>query len=146
MNLQDRLEIIRMEKVSRDLLRYNLIHTSFMVYYAEHPHLSEDGRKEGLLRTINELELVYQQNVHDIPSILKPFIEEQLKCAKDDVLNGDYWSAISDVDSLEVSYLSEYLPYLPNLEREAYAHILLAMKAAKKIGGEIIIKTEPSEQ
>ena len=145
MSITEIINDIRAESVSRDLSKYNLIHTAFMIHYAEHPKLSDYEKRQGLLRTIKELELFYKQNKHDIPSDLEPFIMEPIKCATKHVLDNDYWSAIIGVHDVEVFYLRRYLPDLPNLEKEANAFILLAMRAAKKMGVEIIMNIEPDD-
>src|SRR3989338_9980530 len=136
--VSEEFDLMRASLVSRDLLEHeNLVHTAYMIHYAEAPSLTPEERKDGLMRTIAELELVYRENKKHINPVLREFTERNLKCAREDVSAGDYWAAISDIDYLEMFPLKMYIPKSPNLTGGLEVHLLLAMKTARGMGARI---------
>ena len=109
----------------------NMPHTKTLIYYAEQEGLSEKERRQGLLQTLAELELVYRENKESLSEVNRKIIERNLGCAKGDVRRGEYWAAISDVCYVEAYFLQNFLPELPNLEQKTKSHVLLARKICK---------------
>ena len=116
---------------------YNLTHTKQMIHYAEKPGLSAREREEGLLRTIAEIDLVARENLSDdFYAALRP----NLDCARRDIRGKDYWGAIMDISTVETIFLQDYLPELPNLDRQTFAEIFLMKKLVEGIGGRFEIE------
>ena len=74
-------------------------------------------------------------------------IEMTLDCARRDIeKRKDYWGAVMDISVLEtITPLKKYLPKLPNIDNERYAHLLLIGKMAKSFGGTFEIKENEPE-
>lgn len=142
---QEALDITRAGWVSDSLIReYNLHHTIEMIVCAE--TLIEEERKEGMLRTIAELKLVYRENKPYLMPTACSAIEEVLACAENDVRNNEHWAAVIDVHGIERYFLQEYLPKLPNTDRDSRVNLILARKIAQSLGGEICHKENQYEE
>lgn len=139
--IRETLESIRVTNVSKSLNYKNLHHTVFMIYYAEDENFSEEERKSNLLRTIAELELVYRENRDDIYKNFWGHIEQTLACARNDVKQGKYWAAITDINHLEeLTPLKRYIPSLPTLEDNTGFRLLLAKKLLGFLDIKMIIR------
>lgn len=134
-NFQEALDITRACWITNSLIKdYNLHHTIGMIVCAE--TMIEEERKEGMLKTIAELKLVYKENRHNLVPNACATIEEVLACAENDIRNEEHWAAVIDVHGIEKYFMQKYIPKLPNTDRDSMVNLILARKIAQSLGGE----------